>query len=110
MSYFYLLISIVSETIATLALKSSNGFTVLTPSLIVAVGYGVAFYFLSLTLVEIPVGLVYATWSGLGIVFIAAGGYLLYGQTLDFYAWIGLVLILAGVFFINFLSKSTVHE
>jgi len=109
MSYFYLFISIVTETIATLAMKSSQGFTVLVPSLIVILGYSIAFYCLSLTLKEIPVGLVYATWSGLGIVLISFGGYFLYQQALDIYAWIGIILILLGVLCINLLSKTAVH-
>ena len=109
MSYLYLLIAIIAETAATLALKSSEGFTVLLPSLIVIIGYGIAFYCLSLTLHEILVGLVYATWSGLGIVLISLGGYLVHKQALDLYAWIGICLIIAGVLCINLLSKVSVH-
>lgn len=109
MSYLYLLISIVTETIATLALKSSNSFTVLLPSLIVIIGYAIAFYCLSLTLKEIPVGLVYATWSGLGIVLISLGGYFFHKQVLDFYACLGILFIIIGVLFINLLSKTSVH-
>lgn len=109
MTYFYLLIAIIAETVATLALKSSQGFTALGPSLLVLMGYGVAFYCLSLTLEQIPVGLVYATWSGLGIVLITLGGYFLYSQIPDLYAWIGLGFIILGVFLINILSKSSVH-
>lgn len=109
MSYLYLLISIISEAIATLALKSSNGFTIFTPSLIVITGYSIAFYCLSLTLKEIPVGSVYATWSGLGIVLISLGGYFFHKQILDIYACIGIILIIIGVLFINLLSKTSVH-
>ena len=109
MAYLYLFISIITETIATLALKSSNAFTVLVPSLIVVVGYCIAFYCLSLTLKEIPVGAVYATWSGLGIVLIGLGGYFFHKQVLDLYAWIGILFIIIGVLFINLLSKSSAH-
>ncbi|MFI0434743.1 MAG: DMT family transporter [Parachlamydiaceae bacterium] len=109
MSYIYLFISIIAETIATLALKSTQGFTALFPSLVVVCGYSLAFYCLSLTLKEIPVGVVYATWSGLGMVLISLGGYFFYHQTLDLYAWIGLMLILGGVLFMNLLSKASPH-
>lgn len=109
MAYLYLLISIIAETISTLALKSSNSFTVLVPSLIVIIGYGISFYCLALTLREIPVGLVYATWSGLGIILISLGGYFFYKQVLDLYAWIGIIFIMIGVLFINLLSKSSAH-
>lgn len=109
MSYLYLFISIITETIATLALKSSNSFTVLIPSLIVVMGYGIAFYCLSLTLKEIPVGSVYATWSGLGIVLISLGGYFFHKQALDIYACLGILMIIIGVLFINLLSKTSAH-
>ena len=75
--------AIVAEVIGTSALKASAGFTRLGPSLVVVAGYGVAFYLLSLTLRHIPVGVAYAVWSGLGIVLIAAVGWLFYGQRLD---------------------------
>lgn len=74
MTYLYLLVAIVCEVIATSALKAANGFTVLVPSLIVIVGYGAAFFFLSLTLRTLPVGIAYAIWSGLGIVLISIVG------------------------------------
>lgn len=109
MAYFYLFISIVTETIATLALKSTHAFTVLIPSIIVILGYGIAFFCLSLTLKDIPIGLVYATWSGLGIILISLGGYLFHNQSLDFYALLGILFIIIGVLCINLLSKSSVH-
>ncbi len=109
MTYLYLLIAIVAEVIATSALKAAEGFTRLVPSLIVAVGYGVAFYCLSLVLRTMPVGIAYAIWSGVGIVLVAAIGAVLYGQKLDLAAIIGLGLIIAGVLVVNLLSKSVSH-
>jgi small multidrug resistance pump len=109
MKYFYLTIAIIAEVIATSALKSSEGFSKLRPSVIVIAGYGVAFYFLSLTLREIPVGIAYAIWSGLGITLVSAIGYFFYKQHLDFPAILGLILILAGVAVINIFSKTIPH-
>jgi small multidrug resistance pump len=109
MSYLYLTIAIVAEVIATSALKASEGFTNLIPSLIVTVGYGVAFYFLSLVLKTIPVGIAYAIWSGLGIVLISIIGLVLFQQKLDLAAIIGMGLIIAGVVVINVFSTSVSH-
>ena len=106
MNWLYLGIAIVAEVIATSALKSAEGFTRLAPSLVVLVGYITAFYFLSLTLKTIPVGLAYAIWSGVGIVLIALIGWLVLGQPLDIPALIGIGLIIAGVIVINGLSSS----
>lgn len=109
MKFIFLSIAIIAEVIATSALKSADGFTRIIPSTIVIIGYGVAFYFLSLTLKTIPVGLAYAIWSGLGITLVSAIGYFLYDQKLDLPAILGLLLILAGVFVINIFSKSAAH-
>jgi len=109
MSYIYLLISILAEVIATSFMKASDGFKNLLPSLIVIIGYTIAFYCMSLTLKSIPIGIVYATWSGLGIVLISLVAFLYYGQSLDLYAIIGIFFILAGVIIINLYSSSTVH-
>lgn len=109
MTYVYLLIAIVAEVIATSALKAAEGFTRLGPSIIVAVGYAVAFYCLSLVLRTMPVGIAYAVWSGVGIVLVAAIGTVLYGQKLDFAAIVGLGLIIAGVLVVNLLSKTVSH-
>jgi len=109
MVYVYLLIAIVSEVIGTSALKASDGFTRLWPSALTLAGYGLAFYFLSLTLAVIPVGIAYAVWSGVGIVLIALVGVLWFGQALDLPALIGLGLILAGVLTINLFSGSVTH-
>ena len=108
-AYLYLGVAIIAEVIATTALRASNGFTELWPSIISIVGYVVAFYFLSLTLRTMPVGIAYAIWSGVGIVLISLAGWLLYKQLLDLPAVIGMGLIMAGVIVINLFSKSTVH-
>ena len=100
--------AIVAEVIGTSALKASAGFTRLGPSLVVA-AYGVAFYLLSLTLRHIPAGVAYAAWSGLGIVLIAAVGWLFYGQRLDAPALIGMALIVVGVLLMNLSSTSAGH-
>ena len=109
MIYTYLLIAIACEVVATSALKAADGFTRLWPSLVTLVGYGVSFYFLSLTLRTIPVGVVYAIWSGAGIVLIAAIGWVYYRQSLDAAALIGLALIVAGVLVVNLFSRTVAH-
>lgn len=107
--YGYLLVAIVSEVIATSALKMSEGFTRPWPSAVTVLGYGVAFYFLSLCLRTIPVGLAYAIWSGLGIVLISLVGIIAFKQTLDMAALIGMGLIIAGVLVINLFSTAAPH-
>ncbi|MEV4778731.1 DMT family transporter [Burkholderia sp. LMU1-1-1.1] len=102
-------IAIVAETIATSALKSSEGFSKLVPSAIVLAGYGVAFYFLSLTLRSIPVGIAYAVWSGVGIVLITVVGWAFFGQKMDAPALIGMALIIAGVVIMNVFSSAGAH-
>jgi small multidrug resistance pump len=94
---------------ATSALKASAGFTRPLPSLVVVVGYGVAFYFLSLTLKTVPVGVAYAIWSGAGVALIALVGWAFLGQRLDAPALLGLALIVAGVVVINVFSKTVSH-
>ncbi|WP_105901479.1 DMT family transporter [Vibrio gangliei] len=107
--WLFLAVSIVSEVVATSAMKSSYGFTKLVPSLIVVTGYAVAFYFLSLTLKTIPVGIAYAIWAGLGIVLIGVIGWIFHGQKLDLPAVLGMGLILLGVIIINVFSKTSGH-
>ena len=109
MKWVYLLLAIVSEVVATSALKSSESFSRLWPSVLTVVGYGVAFYLLSLTLREMPVGIAYAIWSGVGIVLVSLAAVGLFGQKLDLPALIGMGLIVAGVIVINVCSKSVVH-
>jgi small multidrug resistance pump len=106
MKYIYLLIAILSEVTATTALKASEQFTRLWPSVIVVLGYASAFYFMSLTLKSIPVGISYAIWSGVGIILISITGYFFYHQKLDTPAMIGMAFIIAGVLIINLFSKS----
>lgn len=108
-AWIILLIAIVGEVIGTTALKASEGFTRPIPSVIVVIGYGIAFYFLSLTLRHIPMGISYAIWSGVGIVLISLLGWIVYQQTLDAPAMIGMSLIIAGVLVINLFSKSSAH-
>jgi small multidrug resistance pump len=107
--YLYLSVAIAAEVVATSALKASDGFTRLVPSLIVGLGYATAFYFLSLVLRTVPVGVAYAIWSGVGIVLIAAIGWLFMKQTLDAGALAGIGLIVAGVAVIQLFSKSAAH-
>ena len=109
MKWVYLLLAIVSEVVATSALKSSESFSRLWPSVLTVVGYGVAFYLLSLTLREMPVGIAYAIWSGVGIVLVSLAAVVLFGQKLDLPALCGMGLIVAGVIVINVCSKSVVH-
>jgi len=106
MGKLYLIIAILSEVIGTTALKASDGFTRVVPSLVVVVGYGIAFFCLSLTLRTIPVGVAYAVWSGVGIVLIAVVAYFRHGETLDTAAIIGISLILIGVVVLNLFSKA----
>ena len=105
MSYGYLALAIVAEVIGTSALKASQGFTQLVPSLIVAVGFAAAFYFLSLALKTIPVGIAYAIWGGCGLVLIVAIGALLFREIPDTGAMVGFGLIAAGIAVINLSSR-----
>lgn len=107
--WLYLGIAIVSEVIATSALKPSEGFTRLWPSLLVATGYASAFYFLSLTLRAIPIGITYAVWSGIGVALITLIGWLVFGQKLDGASLAGIALIVSGVLVIHLFSKSAAH-
>ncbi|MGF6656657.1 small multidrug resistance pump [Paraburkholderia youngii] len=107
--YALLAIAIVAEVIATSAMRASDGFSRLLPSMGVVFGYGIAFYCLSLTLRSIPVGIVYAIWSGAGIVLITLVALVLYRQVPDVPAIIGLGLIVAGVAVLNLFSKMQAH-
>lgn len=106
-AWLFLGIAIIGEVIATSALKASTGFTRLVPSVTVILGYGVAFYTLSLVLDSIPVGVAYAVWSGLGIVLVTAIAWWLYGQRLDLWGFVGIALIVSGVLVLNLLSKTS---
>ncbi|WP_342768173.1 multidrug efflux SMR transporter [Marinomonas piezotolerans] len=103
-TWIILFVAILSEVIATSALKASDGFTKLGPSVLVVIGYALAFYFLSLALKVMPVGIAYAIWAGLGIVLTAIIGWIMFGQKLDLAAFLGIALILLGVLVINVFS------
>lgn len=109
MQWLYLAIAIISEVVATSAVKSSDNFTHLWPSVTVVIGYGIAFYFLSLTLRYIPLGVTYAIWSGAGVAIVSVVGVVVYKQILDLPAIIGICLIVCGVVVLNLFSKSVVH-
>ena len=109
MPYVYLALSIVAEVIATSSLKASEGFTKLWPSVVVVIGYGVAFHFLALTLKTIPIGVAYAIWAGAGVSIVAIVGWVIFGQRLDAPAIIGMALIVTGVVIMQAFSKSAGH-
>jgi small multidrug resistance pump len=107
MQYVYLTLAIVAEVIATTCLKASDGFSNLVPTIITVVGYGIAFFFLSLVLKTMPTGIAYAIWSGVGIILIASAAWAFQGQKLDVPALLGMGLIVAGVVVINVFSNSS---
>lgn len=109
MAYLYLFIAIIAEVIATSAIKASADFSKLVPSILVISGYVLSFSLLSLVLKSVPVGIAYASWCGLGIVFVAILSYFLYGQKLDTVTICGIAMIIAGVLIINLFSKTTGH-
>jgi small multidrug resistance pump len=108
-NWIYLAVAICAEVIATSALKASEGFAKFWPSVLVVIGYAVAFYCLSLTLRTIPVGTAYAVWSGLGVALIVFIGWFLFDQRIDIAGMIGMALIVLGVLVINLFSKSAAH-
>lgn len=108
-SYLALGTAIVAEVIATTALKSSDSFTRLVPSIITVAGYGTALYFLTITMKTIPTGVTYAIWSGLGIVLISITSYFFHNQKIDGMGVLGMGLIIAGVVVLNLFSKSSMH-
>ena len=101
--------AVLSEVTATSALKFSEGFTKLVPSVVVVVGYGLSFYLLSLSLKVIPLGTAYALWSGIGIVLTVLAGMILWREPMDWALGIGIFLIMLGIMIINLFSKSSVH-
>ncbi len=109
MSYLYLSIAIISEVVATSTLKATEEFTRVWPSIVVVIGYALAFYFLTLTLRTIPIGIAYALWSGIGIVLVVIAGFILYNQSVDLAAVVGIGLIVLGVAVINVFSKTAMH-
>ena len=107
--YIYLIIAVAAETIGTSSIQASQQFTKLGPSLLAATSFAIAFYFLSLSLKVLPVGIMYALWSGLGIIFIAIIGWVYFGQKLDLAAVLGIAMILAGIIVINLFSSTASH-
>jgi len=108
-TYLLLLAAIVAEVIATSALKAAENFTRPLPSLLVVVGYGTAFFLLSITLKSLPLGVAYAIWSGAGTALVAVVGWLVYKQQLDLPAVLGIALIIAGTLVLNLFSKVSAH-
>jgi small multidrug resistance pump len=108
-SAIFLFLAILSEVIATTALKLSDGFTKPVPGIIVVVGYGAAFYLLALCLRTIPVGVAYAIWSGVGIVLVAAAGVVIWREPVDAPRVIGTLLIISGIVIMNLFSKASTH-
>jgi len=107
--YIYLAIAILGEVMATSTLKATAEFTRFWPSVVVVVGYGIAFFFLTWVLRTIPLGVTYAIWSGLGIVLVALAGIFLYRQIPDLPAILGMALIILGVVVIQLFSKTVSH-
>lgn len=105
-SWLFLALAIAGEVVATSALKSSHGFTRLLPSVVVVTGYSIAFYFLSLALKAIPVGVAYAVWAGAGVALVTAIAWWVHGQKLDAWGFVGIGLIVSGVAVLNLLSKT----
>ncbi len=108
-TFLILLFAILSEVIGTTALKLSNGFTKPIPSIVVVIGYGASFYLLSLALKAMPIGVAYAIWSGVGLILTVIAGMIIWRETLDWARVVGIILILAGIVFINVVSKSPAH-
>ena len=107
--WVYLFLAIMSEVIATASLKSTEGFTKPIPSIIVLIGYCAAFYFLSLTLDTISIGVAYAIWSGVGVATITVVSFFLYDQKIDLAGILGIGLIIAGVIVLRLFSESAVE-
>ncbi len=106
MPWLYLIVAITGEVIGTTALKASDGFSRVGPSVIVVIGYAIAFYFLALVLRTVPLGVTYAIWSGVGVAAVTLIGWLVYGQRLDLPAVVGIGLIVAGVMVLNLWSSA----
>ncbi len=109
MQFVYLFIAVIAETVGTSAIQASQQFTRFWPSVVVVIGFAIAFYFLSLTLKTMPVGIMYAMWSGLGIVLISLIGLFVFGQKLDLPALLGMAMIVAGIVIIHLFSTTSTH-
>jgi len=99
--YLFLTLSIISEVFATTMLKLSDGFTVLGPSVAVALGYGISFYSLSLCLKTLPLSLAYAIWSGVGTALTVIVGIVIWDDMFNLYSALGIALIIGGVILLN---------
>jgi len=108
-NWLYLIMAIIFESIATNALKATNGFTNVVPSIIAVIGYIGVLFFLSLALRTISIGVAYAIWSGAGIILIALVGWIYHKQILDVPAIIGIAFIIVGVVIMNVFSESVTH-
>ncbi|MDL2272533.1 multidrug efflux SMR transporter [Desulfovibrio sp. OttesenSCG-928-I05] len=106
MHWLLLFIAILCETLASAAVKLSEGFTRPVPTVGLFIGYGVSLYLFSLAIKTIPVGIAYAVWSGVGVALIVALGWYFFGQKLDLAALVGLAFIIAGILIIHLFSKS----
>ena len=109
MPWIYLTLAIVSEVIATSSLKTVDGFTIWAPSLVVIIGYVFSFYFLSLSLHSIPLGVAYAIWSGVGIALVSLIGWVFYHQSLNLSGFIGITFVISGVLILILYSKVVTH-
>jgi len=109
MVYLYLVVAIAAEVVGTMALKASQGFTKLVPSLLVLAGYGVSFYLFSLVIKGMSVGIAYAIWAGLGILLVTVAGAVLYKQVPDWPALVGMALIVGGVLVIHLFSRTVTY-
>ena len=109
MKYLYLALAIVLEVLGSSFMKASDGFSKLLPTTITIIAYIACFFFLSQALKSIPLGIAYAIWGGLGIVLTSLISVIIFKQSLDLPAIIGIILIVAGVFVMNFFSKSSTH-
>ena len=109
MGYWYLVVAILSEVVATSALNASQGFTRLWPSMVTVVGYCLAFYFLSLTLRTVPMGIAYAVWAGAGIVLMTISGAIFFKQLPDLPAVLGMLFIIVGVVLVSAVSRTAGH-
>lgn len=109
MKYLFLALAIILEVIGSSFMKASNGFTKIIPTSITIIAYIVCFFFLSQAIKHIPLGIAYAIWGGLGIVLTAIISVVVFKQSLDLPAIIGIILIVSGVFVMNFFSKTATH-